>query len=104
MTTALRANRPGVHSISALCTVFADLISVDADEPDPARAAFFDPGLWIDIRKSCLLDRLIYAGEPLRTRRCPIHEGEWSGLWRDEPCPEGCSFGAQLTGWIAEPP
>ena len=33
----------------------------------------------IDIRKSNLLGRLLYAKEPLRTRMCPIHKGHWNG-------------------------
>lgn len=52
------------------------------------------------IRKSSLLDRLLYAGEKLRTRKCPTHNGHWSGLEHDgNVCPHGC----QLTGWLPEP-
>ena len=55
-----------------------------------------------DVSKSCLLARMIYAGEPLRTRPCPIHRGKWSGC-PPEPCPAGCSFGWDLTGWLLDP-
>ena len=33
----------------------------------------------IDIRKSNLLGRLLYAKEPLRTHMCLIHKGHWNG-------------------------
>lgn len=50
-------------------------------------------------RKSNLLWRLLYAGEKLRTRKCPEHDGHWSGC-KPEPCPHGCSFGSDVTGWL----
>jgi hypothetical protein len=51
------------------------------------------------IRKSCLLDRLIYAREPLRSEMCPVHLGKWSGcVWEDLGC--GCQFGPNVTGWL----
>ncbi len=51
---------------------------------------------WIDIRKSNLLYRLLYLGEPLRTVPCPIHRGRWQGGL--EPCTQ-----CQGTGWLPEP-
>lgn len=58
--------------------------------------SIWDVELAID--KSSLLDRLIYWGEPLRTRKCPKHQGHWSGL----PHPaNNCECG--LTGWLPEP-
>lgn len=60
-------------------------------------------GPWsIDLEKSCLLARLIYAQEPLRMRRCPLHKGRWSGCGRE--CPHGCYFGSNVTGWLPEKP
>jgi hypothetical protein len=50
------------------------------------------------IVKSNLLDRLVYGGEPLRTRMCPKHKGKWSGL----PSP-GNDCECDLTGWLPEP-
>lgn len=50
------------------------------------------------IMKSCLLYRMIYFGEKLRTRQCSIHQGRWSGI-HESPCPEGCDY----TGWLPEP-
>lgn len=55
----------------------------------------------IDLAKSCLLDRLIYAQEPLRTRPCPQHKGRWSGCAMKQ-CPHGCNFGSNITGWLPE--
>ena len=56
------------------------------------------------IYKSCLLDRLIYGGETLRTEICPEHQGVWCGIpIRDHKpviCPHGCNHGIELTGWI----
>lgn len=57
-------------------------------------------GLSLAVSKSCLLDRLIYGGEELRTKKCPEHDGHWSGCSFLAECPHGCSFGANLTGWI----
>jgi hypothetical protein len=49
----------------------------------------------LQISKSNLLARLLYGGEKLRTKRCPIHDGVWSGIGE-------CEHGCQLTGWIPE--
>lgn len=52
------------------------------------------------ITKSCLLDRLIYCGDVVRTEPCPVHKGHWSGI-SATPCqycgvsPCGCN-----TGWV----
>lgn len=58
--------------------------------------------LRVAIRKSNLLYRLLYGGEPLRTQPCPEHQGVWSGIGTpDKPdCPHGCGF----TGWLPNPP
>src|ERR1700676_4651157 len=51
------------------------------------------------IHKSCLLDRLIYGRERLRTEMCPEHKGKWSGcVFEKLDC--GCQFGANATGWL----
>lgn len=47
----------------------------------------------LQIRKSCLLARMIYGGEDLRTRECPDHKGQWSGIGV-------CRHGCEETGWI----
>jgi hypothetical protein len=57
--------------------------------------------VYIDIRKSNLLSRLLYAKEPLRSRMCPIHKGHWSGdAMFFNKCPELCDG----TGWLRERP
>jgi hypothetical protein len=54
------------------------------------------------VRKSCLLERLIYAGEPLRTEMCPQHTGKWGGCVVERlEC--GCQFGSNVTGWLKPP-
>lgn len=57
------------------------------------------------ITKSNLLSRLLYSGESLRTKRCPAHQGFWSGCSsQDEAC--GCqkmqngSTDSNVTGWL----
>lgn len=50
-------------------------------------------------RKSNLLFRLLYLGQRRRMRKCPEHEGRWSGC-QPEPCPHGCSVGSDVTGWL----
>lgn len=82
---ALHRDRPVVE-IEALCS--------------EARAYLRARGLpEPDVGKSCLLGRMIYGGEELRTRACPIHEGHWSGCSPD-PCPAGCNYGINVTGWL----
>ena len=55
------------------------------------------------IAKSCLLDRLIYGGETLRQKMCPIHQGHWSGcnITGKDPCE--CAHDSCITGWIQNP-
>jgi len=57
--------------------------------------------LYIDIRKSNLLGRLLYAKEPLRSRMCPIHKGHYNGdAMFFNKCPHPCDG----TGWLRERP
>ena len=54
------------------------------------------------IYKSNLLARLIYGGQELRTEKCPVHQGHWSGwAWGDE-CE--CQDGPDITGWLPVKP
>ena len=92
----LRSTHQGVHPIQHLCDAFLRWLEAGA-HPEPLRRMLLN-----SIGKSCLLDRLIYAGEPLRKRPCPVHRGHWSGYWKDAPCAEGCAFGPSNTGWLAE--
>jgi len=57
-----------------------------------------------EVRKSCLLDRLIYLREAPRDLPCPRHEGRWSGCHlglAEAKCPHGCSAACGCTtGWV----
>lgn len=65
------------------------------------RKKFTEAWQYIDIQisKSCLLDRLFFQKEGLRTVPCPAHKGRWSGCSWDSP---GCSCrnGSNVTGWL----
>ena len=52
------------------------------------------------IAKSCLLDRLIYGGETLRRKMCPIHKGHWSGCDISGEATCGCTHDSCITGWL----
>lgn len=59
------------------------------------------------ISKSNLLARLIYGGERLRTKKCPVHDGHWSGCsFSDDVCDcqmmEDGEYGSNVTGWLPE--
>jgi len=55
--------------------------------------------------KSHLLWRLIYADESLRTQKCPVHKGHWSGCyWPGDECEHGCATYGNTSGWIALTP
>jgi hypothetical protein len=67
-------------------------------EPDQPYFRFLDQ-IRIDIRKSNLLGRLLYAKEELRTRMCPVHKGHWDGkAMLLDHCPHLCDG----TGWLRE--
>jgi hypothetical protein len=51
------------------------------------------------VRKSCLLKRLLYRGEELRTRKCPVHGGRWHGCFT-ERCRAGCDGCGCACGWL----
>ena len=55
----------------------------------------------IDIMKSNLLGRLLYAKEPLRTRMCPVHKGHYSG---EAMFFQKCLHLCDGTGWLRENP
>lgn len=59
------------------------------------------------IMKSNLMWRLLYGGEKLRTKICPVHKGRWSGTTWDKEIecvklfpPHGCLSGDNITGWL----
>src|SRR5258707_14854648 len=55
----------------------------------------------IDIRKSNLLGRLLFAKEPLRTRMCPIHKGHWNA---QAMFFEKCHLLGDGTRWLRDRP
>ena len=61
--------------------------------------------VFLQIRKSNLLHRLIYMGESLRKEPCPVHQGKWSGCkWEDDNCAcqglQRGGFASDVTGWL----
>ena len=82
-----------LRPIDAYCAAFDAYLSGRADRDDPVGA--YCGTLRTRIRKSCLLDRLLYAGEPLSATPCPLHKGRWSGL-HPTLCPHG--RGQRLVG------
>lgn len=55
----------------------------------------------LTLTKSNLAARLVYGGERVRTEKCPVHQGRWSGCtWGDNVCEEGCMYGSNVTGWL----
>lgn len=89
-----------VLPVRRYCDALETWARVYVEKRPSARLALADVRL--AIVKSNLLARLIYGGQKLRTRPCPIHKGEWSGCV-PEPCAGGCSDGINLTGWLPEP-
>lgn len=68
---------------------------IDRDGYDGSGLARAVSVVGLGIEKSSLLARLLYEGEPLRTKKCPVHDGTWCGI---NPCPHGCGE----TGWVPD--
>lgn len=80
--------------------------------PDEPRKRIPYRSVLLNIRKSNLLARTLYDGQPLRTEKCPIHAGKWSGIHWDSvankpaQCPHRCGsdrkgLSPEFTGWTA---
>lgn len=83
------------------CVTDAYKKDVENKEEDPRFPSIGPvlPSVRRAIEKSALLWRLIYDGQPLRTKECPEHKGVWQGL----PSPNNdCKHGCELTGWIPD--
>jgi hypothetical protein len=85
----------------------ATMSSLDSDDQEKRewREEFGEHWAHIQLAivKSCLLQRLIYGRERLRTHPCPVHNGRWSGI-TDPPC-QHCGIGPSCrcnTGWLPE--
>jgi hypothetical protein len=90
-----------VQPVSRYCGSLETWASAVRQNPDMARLSQSIGEVFLAIRKSNLLARLIYGGQKLRTRKCPVHKGHWSGcVFEDPGC--GCLDGSNVTGWLAE--
>jgi len=60
--------------------------------------------VFLRIRKSNLLWRMLYGGEKPRSTPCPKHYGRWSGCKMPEEmeCKGACADGINITGWLKE--
>ncbi len=60
--------------------------------------------VFLKIRKSNLLWRMLYEGEKPRSNPCPHHNGRWSGckLPEEMECKGACADGLNVTGWLRE--
>jgi hypothetical protein len=104
--------REPVRRISEYCEAFEHWLrvideSAACDEHSPWKneewVGHID-GIRLAVRKSCLLDRLIYDGQKLRQEKCPKHQGRWSGIDGGPSMPHShCEHGCDLTGWLPEP-
>ena len=56
--------------------------------------------VFLSIRKSNFLARVLYGGEKVRTTQCPEHKGKWNGQAMLMGCPHKCGG----TGWLREEP
>ena len=67
---------------------------------------------WFEAMKSNLLFRLLYLREPLRTEKCPKHDGRWSGCsWSKpycdcqkviDPVTGHVVYDSNVTGWLLD--
>jgi hypothetical protein len=83
---------------------FGSSLATDDEYKKKERDEFREHWSRVDlaIRKSCLLDRLFFQEEDLRTEPCPVHKGRWSGCdWSSPGCE--CRNGSNVTGWLPAP-
>ena len=89
------------HPAGAKGTRYADEEQENQYRKDIGEKAQY---IFLQIRKSNLLARLIYGGEALRTKPCPAHKGRWSGCKMPDEveCNGACMAGSNVTGWLPE--
>jgi hypothetical protein len=96
-----------VRPVSQVCNGLAQFVSalVENDTDGPYGPAIgkavreYGGAAIMFARKSNLLWRLLYLDQPLRTKKCPKHNGRWSGyLAPGETCE--CAVGLDITGWL----
>lgn len=86
-----------VRPVSDYCAALETWSKV-VSKKDPTTARLHS-SIRLSIYKSSLLARLIYGGEKLRTKECPIHKGVWDG----HAMLMGCEHKCDGTGWLREP-
>jgi hypothetical protein len=87
-----------VREPRAYCDIM-ERYAAELASTDPSRRNALGE-LHMRIRKSCLLDRLIYCGEPLRTVPCPKHKGTWGGIHSGREQCACCGSCGCTTGWL----
>lgn len=105
-----------VMPVSMVCDAFRSWQDAMQNAPDNERAPSMKAsllemankagGVFFAIGKSNLLWRLLYLGERLRTKPCPVHRGHWSGCVGSKAqtgCGGACLSGNNVTGWLPEP-
>ena len=85
--------------VGKYCESLTQWLRIISQKEHPLVEARVANSILFNIKKSCLLKRMIYMGEDLRTVKCPIHNGEWSGCYA-ERCPAGCDTCGCACGWI----
>ena len=77
-------------------------LATDDPEKKAWRNRFREHWVFVEraITKSCLLDRLLYDGEKLRTKPCPVHMGKWTGCLPPSEITCGCGHNNCVTGWL----
>jgi hypothetical protein len=83
-----------VRPVKEYCEALSTWFRIYTEKMEGDERAHYNR-LSIDLGKSDLLWRMIYNGEQLRSMKCPIHVGRWSGFSFD-----GCHVGCGETGWI----
>jgi len=101
----MRDPKPFCEAMTAWSGAATMALASDAESTREWRHEFAEHWQFIEraIRKSCLLERLLYGGEKLRSRPCPVHKGRWSGI-TSPPC-KHCGVGPTCqcnTGWLPE--
>jgi hypothetical protein len=89
-----------VRPLAVLCPAVRAWLRREIDPIFNAKRPAPVPSVQIDIGKSNLLWRLLYAREKVRTKQCPVHRGRWHGPSGPDgsDCPHKCDG----TGWLRE--
>lgn len=80
-----------------ICSMMFSPATNPARKPNDDSPMLDVQGILNAAAKSSLLGRLLYGREKLRTQKCSVHKGRWSGIYWPEP-----ECGCQGTGWLRE--